>query len=159
MDNVKEMRTERTTAKRAVTVASRRLSSAVQLSMDSVEEMAAKLDSVYCDYVGVATEYAELCKDTPDITDEFLIVNSLNLKEYDEDVFKTYEKSKLEFKSYISKCKSKSPESQKSNTPSEKSIHLKKEKSQNFRGGGKIGQSSKLYGKRLLSRHFQIKLH
>ena len=105
MATLAEKRAERTAAKRTVTVAARRLTNAVKLEMDSVHAMAAALDTAYCDYVGTAAEYQDMCKDSPDAADEFFIVNNLSLEQYDNDVCETYKHANHEYKSYVTNSK------------------------------------------------------
>ena len=78
MAPIDDKKIERTTAKRSVTIAAKRLEGAVEMEMESTKDMASKLDSTYCDFIAISTEYNELCNEVPDIDDSYLIVNNKN---------------------------------------------------------------------------------
>ena len=103
MAPIDDKKQERTTAKRSVTIAAKRLHCAVEMEMGSTKEMASKLDLAYCDFFAITTEYSELCNDIPDIDDSYLVVNHKNLNEYNLDVKNTYKQAISAYKSYIAK--------------------------------------------------------
>ena len=120
---------ERTTAKRSVTIAAKRLEGAVEMEMESTKDMASKLDSTYCDFIAISTEYNELCNEVTDIDDSYLIVNNKNLDEYDSDVKKTYQNAISLYKDYVAKSKPRVP-----TLNSESLVHLKKRDIPKFSG-------------------------
>ena len=78
-----------TSAKRAVSVAANRLQHGVELQMDSAKAMASKLDTAYCDFLDISADYRAECEQQA-ASDTYLVVNGLNLNEYDADVKQVY---------------------------------------------------------------------
>ena len=79
MSPIDDSKSARTVGKRAVTNATRRLDSGVEMAMDSVADMAKSLDLAYCDFVQVAAEFRELCDEEQVSSDAYSVVNGLNL--------------------------------------------------------------------------------
>ena len=129
MAPIDDKKIERTTAKRSVTIAAKRLEGAVEMEMESTKDMASKLDSTYCDFIAISTEYNELCNEVTDIDDSYLIVNNKNLDEYDSDVKKTYQNAISLYKDYVAKSKPRVP-----SLNSESLVHLKKRDIPKFSG-------------------------
>ena len=94
------MKQERTTAKRVVTVAAKRLHHGFEMKMDSVGDMSSKLDPAYCDFVEVSTVYRELRDEEDD--KGYLIVNDMNLDTYELHVETTYKGVISECRNYVS---------------------------------------------------------
>ena len=101
MAPIDDAKTTRTTAKRAVTVVARRLQSGVEMGMDSVVSMAKDLDLAYCDFVQAAADYHELC-DQGQVDDTYLIVNGLNLEQYEANVKTLYKDTITAYRTYMS---------------------------------------------------------
>ena len=84
-----DKKVEWTSPKQAVTVAANRLKTGCEYKMDSVGEMASKLDTAFCDSVEISTEYREMCTDE-EASDDYLVVNGLDLDSYEQSVKVVY---------------------------------------------------------------------
>ena len=97
---IDSMKRERSAAKRAVTVAANRLHHGVELSMNSIHEMAKDLDQKYCDFLDAAVEFREICvEENVDIS--YLTVSNMNLDEYEQDVKTTYCEASSYYKNHV----------------------------------------------------------
>ena len=100
MATIDDLKSERTDAKRAVTMAARRLINGVSMKMDSVGDMAKELDASYCDFMESATEYSEACKKL-NVGNEYMIVNGISLIEYESQVCHVYQEAISKFREYL----------------------------------------------------------
>ena len=89
MPSLDDLKRDRTSAKRAVSAAANRLQHGVELQMGIAKEMTSKLDVAYCDFLDVSADYRVECEQQA-ASDTYLVVNGLNLKEYDADVKRVY---------------------------------------------------------------------
>ena len=89
MPSLDILKRDRTSAKRAVSVAANRLEHGVELQMDSAKEMASKLDTAYCDFLDISADYRAECEQQA-ASDTYLVVNGLNQNEYGADVKRVY---------------------------------------------------------------------
>ena len=69
--------------------------------MDSVGDMASKLDTAFCDFVEISTEYREMCTDE-EASDDYLVVNGLDLDSYEQSVKVAYSEATSVYRSLVS---------------------------------------------------------
>ena len=80
-----DKKVERTSTKQAIMAAAKHLKTGCEYKMGSVGAMASKLDTAFCDFVEVDTEYREMCIDG-EVRGDYLVVNSLDLDNYEQSV-------------------------------------------------------------------------
>ena len=125
---------ERTSAKRAVTVAANRLKTGCEYKMDSVDEMASKLDTAFCDFVEISTEYREMCTDEQ-ASGDYLVVNGLDLDNYEQSVKVVYSEAISVYRSLVSSTHNSARSNPvSSDDNSDSGVHLKRRDPPKFSG-------------------------
>ena len=83
------LKSARTTAKRAVTVAAKGLRNAVSLGMDSVPSLVTDLECKFLNFLDTSEEFKDFVSEN-NVPPDKTVVNNLSIDEYEADVLATY---------------------------------------------------------------------
>ena len=97
--NMAELKTERSSLKRKLSVLSTRLNKSINqsLSPSAISSTYAELESTYLDFTAVDEEYGAAIDDDPSLEEEFAKVNDLTLEDYTSSVETIYQDAKAAY--------------------------------------------------------------
>lgn len=104
MDDLKQ---ERSSLKRKITVISTRLQKAIQkdLAATQIQTIYTDLENIYLDYLSTEDEYSQSIDDDPTLEEAYAKVSDMDLQEYAATVEKTYSDAKDSFIEYDTRVK------------------------------------------------------
>ncbi len=126
MAELSQTRAARTTAKRAVTNAARRLEQAVELQLSTTPELVRTLETKFNNFNDLCDEFNSLAIDSR-LSEDDRVVNGLSPEDYEAETLETFKRAIQAYKKSISTCVP-------AETLAPSAIHLKRREIPSFSG-------------------------